>query len=203
MPEASSSLTLRAYAKHRGVSAMAVSRAVKSGRLRKCVLRDAHGRPEGVSSAELADREWEEATDLSRAPGTVKEAAAKRAARAGAPPDPGGGGGEEPPRPGDPNNLSLAAETAREKYWKANHAELEYRERLGQLVEAKDVAKTLADVFATCRTKLLAVPIRARQALPHLTAQDVAALENLVREALEELANLPADPEDSDQETEP
>ncbi|CAM3200322.1 hypothetical protein G4177_03105 [Corallococcus sp. ZKHCc1 1396] len=73
-------------------------------------------------------------------------------------------------------------------YWQARQAELDYRQEAGELVPARDVRSKLEDVFRTCRTHLLGVPSSARQALPHLTASDVGTLENLVREALEELA---------------
>lgn len=176
-------LSLREYAKRRGVSAMAVSRAVKSGRLTQSVVRDEGGDPK-IADPELADREWEAATDLSRAPGYVKERAdARRPEDAGFPPPPPTSERVEGEVGG------LAEETAREKHWKANLAELEFREREGQLVEAKLVEDQLATVFAQCRTKLLAVPSRARQSLPHLTAGDIAILEDLQREALQDLVS--------------
>jgi phage terminase Nu1 subunit (DNA packaging protein) len=45
----------------------------------------------------------------------------------------------------------------------------------------------LVSVFTACKTRLLAIPSRARQALPHLVAADLGVLEALIREALEDL----------------
>jgi hypothetical protein len=177
----SAPLTLTAYAARRGVSKMAVSRAVKAGRLARSVVRDDRGQPK-IADPDLADREWSETTDLSRAPAYVKERAEAR--------DPSRGG--RPPRldddEGEPEGLSLGEQSAREKFWKANNAELDYRERAGELVNAKAMAAKVGDLILRCRTKLLGVPTRMRQRLPHLTAPDVAEIDALMREALEELS---------------
>jgi hypothetical protein len=71
-------MTLGAYAKHRGCSKNAVSKAIKRGRLKLSVVHDAAGQPK-IADAALADREWTQNTDLSRAPGDVKERAARPA----------------------------------------------------------------------------------------------------------------------------
>lgn len=170
---ASAPLSLRAYARRRGVSPEAVSKAVAAGRLRESIVR-VRGAPK-IRDAELADREWAATTDLTRAAADI----ARRADRPAGEPGAGGDG-----------DLVLSEELAREKYWKANLAELEFRERKGELVEAKDVVKQLTDVFAICRGKLLGIPTRLRQSLPHLSVQDVAKAEELVREALEDLAGM-------------
>lgn len=75
-----------------------------------------------------------------------------------------------------------------EKYWRARLAELTYRQKSGELVEASEVARHLVDVFTACRTRLLGIPSRARQQLPHLSKADVATIEGMVREALEGLS---------------
>lgn len=188
MTEAPAPLTLTAYAKHRGVSKMAVSRAVKVGRLRESVTRDDRGRPQ-IADPAVADLEWDANTDLSRAPGSVKERAEKRG-KASAPP----ATTKAPPRsvsaPGVevPAELSLGEESAREKFWKANQAELDYREQCGDLVNATEMAAKLTDVFTRCRTRLLGLPTRAKQQLPHLTVTDIGTIDGIVREALEGLA---------------
>jgi phage terminase Nu1 subunit (DNA packaging protein) len=150
---------------------MAVSKAVKGGRLAASVVRNARGQPK-IADAELADREWEAATDLSRAPGYVKERASSRRA----------------PKGPDSTDLSLSGESAREKFWKANQAELDYREQLGELTNAKEMGDKIIDVFTRCRTRLLGLPTRAKQQIPHLSVTDLAVIDGIVREALEELA---------------
>jgi hypothetical protein len=148
-------LSLRAYARRRGCSAEAVSKAITTGRLSRSVVR-VDGQPK-IADPDLADREWAEATDQTRSP--------LRAA----------------------DGLKLQEELARAKHWEANLKEQQFREREGELVEAKLVEAQLAEVFTQCRTKLLGVPSRARQLLPHLTNADVAVLEDLQREALQDL----------------
>ena len=190
-PKSQAPMSLRDYARRRGVSPMAVSRAVTAGRLTKSVVRDAKGDPK-IADADLADREWEATTDYSRAPGTVKERAAAERLD-GAHGTVAGRKSAARPRPavvddGMPEELSLAEESAKEKHWKARIAELEFRERSGELVDAKAMEAKLADMFTTVRTKLLGLPTRAKQQLPHLTASDVTLLDSLVREALEGLA---------------
>lgn len=75
---------------------------------------------------------------------------------------------------------------ATEKYWKAKTAELNYRERVGELVEAAEVQKTYDDEVVACRTKLLALGPRIRQRID-MTEEGFGLVEELIEEALEEL----------------
>jgi P27 family predicted phage terminase small subunit len=169
-PRAGEPLSLRAYARRRGVSVEAVSRAVERGRLVESVVR-VGGVPK-IADPDLADDEWAANTDLSRAPADVK-------ARGEV--DNGG----EAPADGEP---TLATSSAREKHWKAQLAELQYKQRAGELVEAAAVTAAIAAEYLTVRTKLLGLPSKAKQQLPHLTLADLATLDAIVREALEALA---------------
>ncbi len=82
----------------------------------------------------------------------------------------------------------LAARARREKAMAAL-AELELLEREGKLCLAAEVSNGMAETFRRCRDHLLAIPTRAKQQLPHLAVSDLALLDALIREALEELAN--------------
>jgi hypothetical protein len=171
---------------------MAVSRAVQSGRLKASVIRDVMGQPK-IADPDLADREWEAGTDLTKAPAYVKERADNPpptfVSELAPPRDPSRGGRPPGTAPAaSAEGMTLSEASAAEKLWKARMAELQYREKAGELVNAKDVSMRLEGVFTTCRTRLLGVPSRARQAIPSLTVADITALEDLVREALEELA---------------
>jgi hypothetical protein len=181
--------SLRAYARHRDVSATAVHRAIESGRLSACVVRDAAGKFRGITDFGLADREWAATTDLTKAPMSVilrtEELERKDAAATEAPPE---AAGDEPVAASDPDRMSLSDATAREKHWKAKTAELEYKKRIGELVDAKEVEARMIDEYSECRTKLLGIARKAKAALPHLSHTDVVAIDNLVREALEVLA---------------
>jgi hypothetical protein len=188
-------ISLRAYARHRDISVVAVSRAVKAGRLRASVTHDHRGQPK-IADVGLADAEWTQNTDLSRAPGYVK-ARGNQAVQTSARPS------STPPADAlvDPEEardlqaasgeLTLSQASAEEKRWKAKLAELQYKQRSGELVDAKEMADSVAHVFTVCRTKLLALPSKAKAAIPHLTHVEVATLDDLVRQALEELATVP------------
>jgi hypothetical protein len=182
-------LSRSAYAQHRadkgltGGRLSAVQKAIKSGRI--------HLEADGRINSKRADSEW--------ADGTGQEDRAHQKPVA-SPSDPAPDlppRQRPPPKPSAPNSeagdrayvgMSLVDASAIEKVHKANLAELEYREQLGELVSAAAVASKLAGLFTLCRTKLLGVPTRARQALPHLTTKDLATIERLQREALEELS---------------
>lgn len=159
---------------------MAVSKAVKRGRLSKSVIRDEQGRP-WVVDVDLADREWTGTTDLSKAPAYMRERT--EPPRGGRPRKPAG---EAPPATDD--GPSLAEATAAKNHWQAELARLKYQREAAELVPAAEVRGQIEKVFRACVTKLLAVPSRAKQALPHLSPSDLAELERLQREALEELA---------------
>jgi hypothetical protein len=198
-------VSLRAYAKRRGVSANAVSRAVRTGRLRASVVQTDDG-PK-IVDVELADREWAANTDLSRAPDAVKASGVASSSSAELPVDitdaadtatptflePQAHGGAlkrtvAVPPDFNPTEASIAQASAREKHWRAKKAELDYRRAAGELVEAAEIAASVAEAFTTVRTKVLGLPAKAKQQLPHLSHQDLAALDAMVRETLEGLA---------------
>ncbi len=179
------------YARHLGVQKMNVSRAVKSGKLAKCVIRDEAGRPMGLSSIEEADQEWAANSDYTDAPQRAPGAVATTFEETQA--DPSKNEREPPPVPKEPEfDATISGGAARQKHWAAKLAELKYKEAAGELVLAKDVEHRLTDVFSACRTRLLGVASRAKQTLPHLSVADIAQLDQLIREALEELSEAEA-----------
>lgn len=196
-------ISLRAYARHRGVSGEAVSRAVKGGRLRASVVR-IDGVPK-ISDVAIADREWTGNTDLTKAPASVKERADGRAASrppapppaapaprqaaqktSSAPTPPSGNEDDEGILPG-----TLTDATIIEKHWSAKKKELEYLVAAGELVNAREVTQRLAEVFTTCRTKILAIPSKAKAEIPELTPTAIGRLDAIIREALDDLAATP------------
>lgn len=187
--------SLRAYARHRDVSATAVHRAIESGRLSTCVVRDAAGKFRGITDLALADREWAATTDLTKAPMSVILRTEEHQQKEPPPGEPSAPSSEATPDEAaaivDPDRMSLSDATAREKHWKAKTAELEYKKRIGELVDAKEVEARMLDEYSECRTKLLGIARKAKAALPHLSHTDVVAIDNLVREALEVLAGPP------------
>jgi hypothetical protein len=179
-------MSLTAFAKRVGSHKVAVSRAFRSGRLKNSVQRDENGRP-WIVDVELADREWAE-VDRSRAPGYVKERDGQPVqpppAEADAKADDDYSRGGRPP--GKPSPLAEAS--AQEKRWRAQMAELKFRERAGELVEAAGVAKEIATIFAACRSKLLGLPSRVKQEIPDLTYEHIETMDRIAREICEDLA---------------
>lgn len=178
-------------------------RAIRSGRLKNSLIFDKSGKAK-VANVALADQEWEARTDLSKAPGYVKERASVSrvtgAVTGGVTPVTPAPGTPEPEgdpirslRDTDPGTLSLSDASALEKDWKARIAELDYLERSGELVNAKEIEARIVDEYARCRTKLLGLARKAKAALPHLTHADINTIDGLVREALEDLAAPIAD----------
>lgn len=168
-------LSLRAYAAHRkglglpGGSLQAVQRAISGDRLRDAVV--VVGGVKKIADPEAADREWAANTDLSKAPAWLKEL-----------------GENDGSDDGDEGASPLTTASAREKHWKAELAELTYKQRAGELVDADEMAAAMATDYSAVRTKLLGLPSKAKQRLPHLTLADLATIDEIVREALEGLA---------------
>lgn len=181
-------MSLREYARRRGVSAMAVSDACKADRLLKSIARDASGRVAGITDPLLADLEWAANTDTSKAPPKEQARAAERApaiaklresmSMEGVAGEPAGEAGEE-------STMQNAAVQA--KLWDARLKELKYRKAAGELVPALDVEREVRDVFTHCKARLLAIPSALRQLYPDLSVEHMDGVDRLIRETLEEL----------------
>jgi hypothetical protein len=159
-------MSFRQYAKHRGVSAVAVSQAVKTGRLRRSLTPT-----KKIRSAAEADREWDATTKGEYVPLTGPTAPKR--------------GKQDPDDDLDP---SLADIRSRHELAKARLAEMDLAEREGELVDAAKVEAVMAAEYSTVRSKLLGVPSRLRQRDPSITLAQLKILKDLVREALEGLA---------------
>lgn len=178
-------MTQAAFARLIGVHKVEVNRAIKGGRLKDCLKPGLNGVMQ-IADVELAKREWVENGDYTDAP-------QRRPIPNESPAMP-----EEHEDDGTPTLQNAAA---RAKHWEAETKELEYRKKAGELVRASDIEARLADVFTHCKTRLLAIPSRAKQELPQLTLKDLEVLEGLIREALEDLADgaAPASDEETDE----
>jgi phage terminase Nu1 subunit (DNA packaging protein) len=80
---------------------------------------------------------------------------------------------------------------ARARKWTADarRSELEVKKREGELVLLADYERAEAGRIVLARNHLLGLPTRAKQRLPHLSTADVRAIDELVRESLEQLAD--------------
>lgn len=156
-------MSLRAYAKRRGVSPEAVSKAITARRLRKSVTM-VGGQPK-IADPALADREWSSHTQPrvdQAAPRDPPEYLAHRTAREGA-------------------SARLAAA-------QAELAEMHLRERKGELVDAEQARADVVNAFSLLKTKLLGIPTSVGQRLPELADQVVPVVDELIRDALLELS---------------
>lgn len=76
----------------------------------------------------------------------------------------------------------------REAY-RAKLAELEFKEKSGKLVDADEVKKKWSQLIAITRNKILGIPSKAKSQIPHLGIDEIGVLDELVREALNEIAD--------------
>jgi len=173
-------MSLRGYARHRGCSLKAVQKAIAAGRITKT--------PDGKIDSDVADQQWAANTDSAAANRDYAKGAG-RAQRSRTSPSTEGA-----PPAADPNASAVnyaQARAVREAYT-ARLARLKFEEESGRLVPVDELERRLTNVISTSRTKVLAVPSKVRSRLPHLTNRDIAVIDELIREALEELANVGA-----------
>ena len=71
----------------------------------------------------------------------------------------------------------------------ADLRQLEARKRKGEVLDAETVAREWERLAGDVRSGLLAIPSRLRSRLPHMTAEDLAVLDEEVRAALTSLAD--------------
>jgi phage terminase Nu1 subunit (DNA packaging protein) len=155
--ERSGRLSARAFARRVGVDEAQVRKAIRTGRLERCL-----GRWQGrvvIADVALADREWRENQDPAKAP-----------------------------TPGRGRRSTVADARRRVLDLQAAKLQQDYDLRAGTLVAIDEVETRLTPMILQARNQLLGLPAHAKQRLPHLTPADLAVLDQLVREALEELA---------------
>ena len=156
--KATKRIGLRAYARHRGCSPSAVTRAIKDGRIAKAVRRDKKGHPKIDPIA--ADREWAAHTDPARGFPTRPSQAdvdGRNASNSEAEVVPG----EELP--------SFEESRAKREAFSANLKELEYQKAAGKLVWAHEVRASSFKTARMVRDAILVIPSRVS---PILAAMD-------------------------------
>lgn len=152
------SVTLTAYAKSKGVSTEAVSKAVRVGRLSKSVVFDAKSRPRVIPA--LADQEWVANTD-----------SAQQRVPAVAPPRPEPEPEQASAARDEPKTATFQqARTLREAYM-ARLAKLEFDEKSGLLVKADAVKNEAFKVARIVRDNMLNIPDRVAGELANETSQ--------------------------------
>ena len=155
-------ISMRAYAKIRGVSEAAVRKAVSSGRITP--------NDDGTIDAERANREWEENTGFSRAPNDQ---------------DPSGADG------GSESTMAFKRARATHETAKALMARLALDEKRGDLIDKHEVGQHIGLIGRRVRDSwmnwpsrvapLMAVELGVDERILHIT------LEKYVREHLDEI----------------
>ena len=77
---------------------------------------------------------------------------------------------------------------ARTEHLKAELLELDRKQKEGLLVPAADVEAKWIEIVTMARNKIMGLPSKAKQRIPDLDAGAMACLEDIVRETLEDLA---------------
>jgi len=75
---------------------------------------------------------------------------------------------------------------------KARREEIKLARDEGRLVPVEEIEPTWLRVAETVKNRVLTLPPKAKEELPHLSTDDVKVLHRLCREALEELSQCPA-----------
>ncbi|MEG1824333.1 MAG: hypothetical protein RRY12_01355 [Cloacibacillus sp.] len=96
---------------------------------------------------------------------------------------------EDDDDPGIPSGTDYFEQRGATEAYKAKLARLKYLEEKGQLVRAEDVKYACSKMVSAIRQRVQSVPSKAKIRLPHLTVSDMSVLDDLMREALTELAD--------------
>jgi hypothetical protein len=181
-------LSIRGYARHRGVSHTAVRKALATGR----ITPDA----DGSLDAAKADEQWSLSTNLSKPRNSVT-GIPKLQRPSGAPPALGAPGLEDAPAAPEGGAARLtssyaASRAAREAYL-ARLAKLEFEQRSGKLVDADEVRAQLFGLSRRTRDTLMGLPDRLAPLLVGLTDQAIVhqLLTQELQASLAELSGAP------------
>jgi hypothetical protein len=187
-------ISMNKYAQLRGVSAMAVSKAVKSGRLVRSVLRDAEGKPKGIDP-DVADIEWTRNTNPVH--GGKREVESTPAPAAPKPEPKVHRVKDEAAHATaievDAVTNTLNSSRAKHETYKAELARLEFEKQSGILVEAEAVRKQAFITARRVRDGMLNIPDRISQELAGMA--DAFLIHQRIAEEIRLVLNEMADME--------
>ena len=178
------SMSLRAYARHRGVALSAVQKAIASGRI--------HPEPDGSIDPIKADAQWDRHTRTAQ-PTTPRVTTARpppvaqHASQPAAPPP-------MPQASDDARGVDYHKAWAVRETYSARLAKLEFEERTGKLISKDEVDIKYFQLARQLRDRMQQIP---RKVAPEIVALVVAdpdvrgvtdILDVAIREALEDLA---------------
>lgn len=153
-------VSLRAYARHRGVRLSAVQKAIESQRV--TAIREEGGRITGIDLVE-ADKQWAANTDATESLRNGKTAAALQLT-----PAPGPGGEKQQPAAGAPlpgDQGDFLAARVREAQLRGEILELDKLERIEELLPRSVVSKMFSEIFSELKSAVSRIPDRKAQAL--------------------------------------
>jgi hypothetical protein len=170
----------------RGVSNVAVSKAVRAGRI--TLVR-------GKIDPKRADREWEENTDQSKPSNSVtgkpQTANPRRSHRGVSPSKPMDLDEPDSPRRGNGSGEGYARARALREAYDARLRKLELDRQMGKIVDVEEVQLGVFNMTRKFRDEILAVPARISVILAAI--QDPAELERILEEELERICQELAD----------
>lgn len=174
----SEGLSITAYARHRGVSHVAVLKAIKAGRIAK--------EPDGTINPAKADAAWERNTNQAQKRKTTTPSESARHEQA---PEPQA---EAPVGPSIVNSgPSFAQSRAIKEAYNARMAKLAYEEKSGALVRTDSVKMAWFNTLRVIRDRALNLPDRLA---PLLAAEiDPKIIRDLLEEELRTILNDAAD----------
>lgn len=167
-------ISLRAYARHRGVSLAAVQKAIKSGRIPAA---------EGGVDPVVADALWSKNTSVAQNALPTVAAAPTR--------------GAQPSDPGGPVGVDYNKARAVREGYRARREKIEYERRVDSLVSAEDVRVAWTGILSSVRDSMLGLPLKLGGMLASMT--DQRAIERYLKDAIRtELTKVAGQIDDSD-----
>ena len=177
--EIAMSMSLRAYARHRGVALSAVQKAIATGRI--------HPEPDGSIDPAKADAQWDQHTRTAHP--TTPRVTTPRPPPASQPAAP-----SPPQTSDDARGVDYHKARAVRETYSARLAKLEFEERTGKLISKDEVDIKYFQLARQLRDRMQQIP---RKVAPEIVALVVAdpdvrgvtdILDVAIREALEDLA---------------
>jgi phage terminase Nu1 subunit (DNA packaging protein) len=174
-------MTIREYGRLRGVTHHAVRKAIDTGKLKTSLVASERGkRKTYLIDSDAADAEWPKGDQelMKNAPLDSSLDADDKDMQID---------------PLDPEKKKQAesyqsSRALRESY-QARLAQLEFEKESEQLIEVEDVQRAWIQAAGQVRTKLLALPAKMKQRFPSFSDEQRIALDEIIRETLEELAD--------------
>ncbi len=163
-------LSVRAYAKQRGVSHPLVLRAIKEGRLSRSITKSEGGIH--IIDSEVADQEWPRGPRESMTGDEIDDSSRKGSSD-----------------PDSRTSQTYAQSRAVREAYQAKLAKLEFDHKSGKLIDAAEVKKSAFDAARMVRNSMMNIPDRLAAELAAETDvfKVTQKLKNEIRKALEGL----------------